>query len=204
VSELPKIGEEHKAKMDAAQGDKPAAKPKWDPKNRDAGKKRVVVAGLIAEAKELITKKGTRMAFAKVEDLSGACELVIFPDSYARNEALVKDERPMLIAGMLEVADGVAKIMVDSISPLEEVLKKTKRMILHLDRLRSEDFSKLHAVLEGHPGATRVEFMMQLPELKKEVSLELETAVTVGVTNEFFETVHSQFGQTDFIEMRLA
>ncbi len=204
VSELPKIGEEHKAKMDAAQGDKPVAKPKWDPKNRDAGKKRVVVAGLITEAKELITKKGTRMAFAKVEDLSGACELVIFPDSYARNEALVKDERPMLIAGMLEVADGVAKIMVDSISPLEDVLKKTKRMILHLDRLKSEDFGKLHTVLEGHPGTTRVEFMMQLPELKKEVSLELETAVTVGVTNEFFETVHSQFGQTDFIEMRLA
>jgi DNA polymerase-3 subunit alpha len=206
VADLPQIGEEHRLKTESVKSpsDRPAEKPKWDPRNRDAGKKRVVVAGLIVEAKDLITKKGTRMAFAKVEDLSGACELVIFPDVFARTESLVRDERPMLIGGLLEVSEGVAKIMVDSISPLEEILKKTKRMVLHLDKLKSDDYSKLQAVLQGHPGPTQVELMMQIPELQKQVSLEPETAMSVSVTNEFFEMVHSQFGQTDFIEMRLA
>jgi DNA polymerase-3 subunit alpha len=198
ICDLPRIGEEHKAKMGAEK-----APVRYDPRNRDAGKKRVVVAGLITEARELITKKGTRMAFAKIEDLSGTCELVIFPDAFARNEALIKDERPMLIGGLLEVEEGNAKIMVDTISPIEEALKKTKRMVLHLDLLESEDYPKLQSVLAGHPGPTRVELVMNLPELGKKVIFETEVDGGVQVSNEFLESIHSQFGKTDFIEMSL-
>ena len=38
------------------------------------------VAGLIVSIKELITKKGSRMAFATLEDLTDSVDLVIFPD----------------------------------------------------------------------------------------------------------------------------
>jgi len=180
----------------------PVAKTKENRWGRDANKKRVIVAGLISDLRELITKKGTRMAFAKVEDLSGSCELVIFPDAFARNEIACRDEKPVLIAGALEVEEGAAKIMVDTVSPMEEILKKTKRMVLHLDRLPTEDYVRLQSVLKDFPGATNVSLEISLKEVNRKVQLEMADEIAVSISNDFFENIHSLFGRTDFIELR--
>lgn len=196
VADLPRIGQEH--------NEKAAKEPpkKYDPRNRDAGKKRVVIAGLITETRDLITKKGTRMAFGRVEDLTGSCELVIFPDTFAKVEAVLKDERPQLIAGLLEVnEEGVAKIIVDSLSPLEDIWKKIKKMTFRLDRLPQEKFEALYAVIAENPGPTTVEFKIFLEDLKQEVSLDVGDLKGVAMTNDFLENIHSQFGTTHFIEV---
>lgn len=39
----------------------------------------VILGGIVAEFKPIQTKKGDRMAFLKLEDLSGECDVVIFP-----------------------------------------------------------------------------------------------------------------------------
>jgi DNA polymerase-3 subunit alpha len=198
VSDLAKVGEEH-AKATAGES-KPEVK-RWDPKNRDAGKKRVVVAGLITEMREIITKKGTRMAFAKVEDLSGSCEIVIFPDAFSKLGQLLKDERPQLMGGVLEVSEGVAKVILDSVSPLEDVLKKTKSLTLHLERLQESEYQKVYQVLSENPGQTKVAVIMKIEELGRTVLIEPETLTGVAISNELFENLHSQLGRTDFIEM---
>ena len=177
-----------------------AAKKDW--KNRDAAKKRVIVAGLITELRELITKKGTRMAFGKIEDLTGAVELVIFPDAFAKNGEMLKDERPMLIGGGLEVEEGVAKIMVDSVSPLEDILKKTKRMVFRLDRIPHEDYGRLQSLMKENPGPTAVSLEIDIPDVSRRVTMDVAEGSGVNVSNEFFEGVHSLFGRTDFIELR--
>ncbi|MEZ0391492.1 MAG: OB-fold nucleic acid binding domain-containing protein [Pseudobdellovibrionaceae bacterium] len=198
VADLPRIGKEFADKQV-----KDEAPKRYDPRNRDAGKKRVIVAGLITELRELITKKGTRMAFAKVEDLTGACELVIFPDTFSKIETLLKDERPLLIAGLLEVSDeGVAKIIVDNLSPLEEALKKTKKMTFRLDGLTQEQYPVLYSVLSEFPGPTLVDFKLFLEDLQQEVLIEAEGLSGVAISNELLENIHSHFGTTQFIEVK--
>ncbi|GIL21256.1 MAG: DNA-directed DNA polymerase [Candidatus Jettenia caeni] len=197
ISELPQILEEHKKKLSLD-----TSKQKYDPRNRDGNKKRVVVSGIITEMRELITKKGTRMAFAKLEDLTGSCELVIFPDSYSKLEGILKDERPLMVGGFLEGEEGVVKIIVDNMAPLEEAMKKTKKMILHLHKIQEEDYERLYSLLAENPGGTKLEVILTLPEMNKEVSLEPEGLEGVMLTNELLENIHSQFGRTDFIEMR--
>ncbi len=198
VADLPRIGKEHSERQV-----KEEAPKRYDPRNRDAGKKRVIVAGLITEMRELITKKGTRMAFAKIEDLTAACELVIFPDVYAKMESLLKDERPMLVAGLLEVSDeGVAKLIVDSLSPLEDVLKKTKKMTFRLDQVPSDQYQILYSVLSEFPGPTQVDFKLVLHELRQEVVMEAEGLSGVMISNELLENIHSHFGTTQFIEVK--
>ncbi|MEN0057253.1 MAG: DNA polymerase III subunit alpha [Bdellovibrio sp.] len=177
-----------------------AAKKDW--KNRDAGKKRVIVSGLITELRELITKKGTRMAFGKLEDLTGSCELVIFPDAFARFEAQLRDERPVLIGGGLEVEEGQAKIMVDNVAPLEDILKKTKRMVLHLDKINPGEYPRLHSLMNEYPGSTSVSFEIEVAEVQRRVLLEAAEMSGISINNEFFEGVHALFGRTDFIELR--
>ncbi len=169
---------------------------------REAGKKRIVVAGLITELRELITKKGTRMAFGKVEDLTGACELVIFPDAFAKNEAMLKDERPVLVGGLLEVEEGVAKIMVDSVSPLEDIMKKTKRMVLKLDQVEPNQYEQLNSLLRDFPGSTGVSLEINLDDMNRKVQIDAPEITGVAISSEFFEGIHSMFGRTDFIELK--
>ncbi|MFS4459994.1 DNA polymerase III subunit alpha [Bdellovibrio sp. HCB2-146] len=176
------------------------AKKDW--KNRDAGKKRVVVAGLISELRELITKKGTRMAFGKIEDLTGSCELVIFPDSFAKFEMQLRDERPVLVGGSLEVEEGAAKIMVDNIAPLEDILKKTKKMVFKLHKIEPADYVRLQSLMKEYPGPTTVSIEIDVPEVERRVTMEIGNTSGVNVNNEFFEGVHMLFGRTDFIELR--
>lgn len=177
-----------------------AAKKDW--KNRDAGKKRIVVAGLVTELRELITKKGTRMAFAKIEDLTGACELIIFPDSYAKFEQQLKDERPVLVGGSLEVEEGVAKVFLDNLTLLEDMLKKTKSMVLRLDKIEPEYYPIVKELMTQHPGAAQVVFECDIDELGRRVILDTPERYTVSVTNDFFEGLHALVGHTDFVELR--
>jgi DNA polymerase-3 subunit alpha len=198
VAELP-------AQMPAAgseEAEAMKAEKKKDWRNRDAGKKRVVVAGLVTELRELITKKGTRMAFGKVEDLTGSCELVIFPDSFARFEQQLKDERPALLQGSLEVEEGNAKIMVDSVAPLEDILKKTKRMILKLDQIQPTEYERLSSLMKEYPGTTAVGFEIEIEDVGRRVLMEMGDSQGVNVNNDFFEGIHSLFGRTDFIELK--
>lgn len=198
VSELPRILEEHKSKPVIEN-----AKQKYDFRNRDGNKKRVIVAGLITESRELITKKGTRMAFGRLEDLTGSTELVIFPDTFKVVEPLIKVEKPLMIGGFLEGEEGTSKIIVDSMIPLEEALRKTKKMVLRLERLEEDHYERLYSVLSEHPGGTPLEVVVGVPELGREVVLETEGLAGVLVNNELLETVHGLFGRTDFIEMRI-
>ncbi|HRO68641.1 MAG TPA: DNA polymerase III subunit alpha, partial [Pseudobdellovibrionaceae bacterium] len=166
-------------------------------------KRRVIVAGLMVELKEFITKKGTRMAFGRIEDLTGSCELVIFPDTFAKYEAACREEKPILVAGQLEVEEGNAKIMVDSVVPFEEMMKKAKKMVFHLDKIDVEDFPKLKSLVGENPGPTGIAFEIQLEDLGRRVQMEPPQGVTgVQLSNDFLENIHAMFGRTDFIELR--
>lgn len=198
VQELPRLASEERpvVPQQPANG--------WDyAARRDAGKRRVILAGIITAPREVITKKGTRMAFGTLEDLSGQVELVVFPDSYQRCELNFKSEGPVLVAGLLEKSeDGPVKILVDSVSPLREALTKVKQMIFHLDKVDPEKFSLLESVIREHPGGARISYEMEISELGQKVAFENTEENGVAPSHEFFETIHQMIGRTDFIEVR--
>lgn len=195
VSELPGILIEH---------EKSAVRenqPKPDFRNRDAHKKRVVVAGLISEMRELITRKGTRMAFAKLEDLTGTAELVIFPDFFAKHETLLKEERPVLVGGFLEVENDNPKLIVDSVLRLEDSMKRIRRLVFDVGSLQENDLPVLAGILQDFTGETPVEFQVHVSDIDRTVKLESESHKGVAVSSQLFEQIHSSFGRTDFIEL---
>ncbi|MFZ4405477.1 MAG: OB-fold nucleic acid binding domain-containing protein, partial [Pseudobdellovibrionaceae bacterium] len=198
LSQMPALLSEHKAKQSTDN-----SKQKYDFRNRDGNKKRVVVSGIITESRELITKKGTRMAFARLEDLTANLELVIFPDSYAKLESLLKEEKPLLVGGFLEGEEGGAKIIVDSVGLLEEAIRKTKKMVLHLDLLDEVHYEKLYSVLTGRTGKVPLELWLKLGDLGQDVLLESGGLTGVQVDQDFLEEIHTLFGHTQFIEMQI-
>ena len=174
-----------------------AGKPKWGEKKNQ---KRVIVAGLITDYKELVTKKGTRMAFAKVEDLTGAVELVIFPDTFARYTEILKEEKPLLIGGSLEIENGNAKIMADSFALFDDVLKKTKKISVRLDKINTEDYDKLDSLLVECKGSTNVRLVMNVDG--QDIEIFAEKPHQIEISDHFFEGARQLFGRTDFIEVQ--
>ncbi|MBL7543754.1 MAG: DNA polymerase III subunit alpha [Bdellovibrionaceae bacterium] len=165
-------------------------------------KRRVILSGIMAEFKEMITKKGTRMAFGKLEDLHGSCELVIFPDVFAKHEADVKSERPLLVGGNLEDTDGAIKIIVDNMVPLEDIIKKSKRVVFNLESFNEDELLVLSGVLKDHPGTTPLSLKMKLKDYDREIEIDHPNISGVSVNNDLFEKIHSHFGRTDFLEIK--
>jgi DNA polymerase-3 subunit alpha len=177
--------------------------------------KRVVVAGLITEFREIITKKGSRMAFARLEDLTGNVELVVFPEPFSKHEMQLKSDQPVLVGGKLEkeeenetpgdeseanASGATCKIMVDRIGILDDVIQKSKHMTFKITREMNEGLPGLSELLQKHPGKTNVELEIELPDLKKKVTM----AVNDGInpSGAFFEGLHGLFGRTDFVEIK--
>jgi DNA polymerase-3 subunit alpha len=81
--------------------------------------KTVHVGGSIVEAREILTKKGQKMAFVRIEDKNGNIEAILFPGAYQKTLGLWQPDTVVLINGKLsakgrdgEMEDEV-KILVD-------------------------------------------------------------------------------------------
>lgn len=73
----------------------------------------VVAAGLIAEAKSLLTKKGDKMMFAKLEDFSGTIEVVVFPDTYKQFHEIMQADRCVALRGTVSHRNGTPSIILE-------------------------------------------------------------------------------------------
>src|SRR5262249_487630 len=114
---------------------------------RHEPKKKVTVGGIVGNIKEFITKKGTRMAFACLEDQTGLVELVVFSESFAKYGEIMKSDRPLIVQGVLEREDQVNKILVDSFMTIESLSSTARELILKLNEATSPNIEKLAAVL---------------------------------------------------------
>lgn len=76
----------------------------------------VVVGGIIANIKKIITKNGNHeMAFIRLSDLTGSCEIVIFPRLYAIAKNLLNPDVIVIIKGKVDEKDDRLTILANDI-----------------------------------------------------------------------------------------
>jgi DNA polymerase-3 subunit alpha len=80
---------------------------------------RVWLFGLPATMKEIATKSGDRMAFVTLEDMDGAIEVTIFPETYRNSVVHLRSGQPLLVRGKLEGSDDGRKILAEEIRLLD-------------------------------------------------------------------------------------
>jgi len=100
---------------------------------------RVILGGMIRDISRKITRNSAMMAFLNLEDLSGVIECIVFPKTYDKVVAYLKDDSIVLVRGRLSIKEEEnPKIIVESLSDLVPV-KNTK---LYL-RFKNMDDAKL-------------------------------------------------------------
>ena len=73
--------------------------------NKGHDGKQVTVGGVVTDMREILTKKGDKMAFVKIEDKTGETEAILFPRTYQTTMGVWERDKIVLIRGKVNARD---------------------------------------------------------------------------------------------------
>ncbi len=157
----------------------------------------VTMGGVIDAVKEIITKRGDKMGFLTLQDLSGSCEVVVFPELYRTAAALIQKDMAIFIRGKVNSRDDVPKVIAEEIVPLEEAKKRFTRLLsidLHTAGLDADMLQRLKEILNRHKGRVPVYLSFRDPAGKVAV-IQPGEEFRVETTDELFQAIESLLGE---------
>ena len=85
--------------------------------------KGVVVAGIVADVRQITTKKGETMAFVRLEDLQGTIDITVFPRLYTDEKDKFALEKIIIVTGKADVRNGRVSVVADFVRDYVEGMK---------------------------------------------------------------------------------
>ena len=163
-------------------------------------KTEVRLAGLLSEIREVMTKKGTRMAFGQFEDLKGKMEVVFFPDTYAGVQDTIKralsEAEPVLLTGEIEVGEEAPKLLAKDLEWVVDAHRDRVQQVvfrISTSTVTQDQLRELKRSLIQHRGKCPVRIDFFDPRFK--TRLDLPKTVGVAATPQMVESVNRIFGE---------
>jgi len=129
---------------------------------QSTGKDEIVTAGLLTNLRVLKSRKGDLYAQGMLEDMTGTCDLLVFPEAYRRLGEKLKLEVPVLIKAGVRIEEGASpKLTIGEITPLEEAQPKLPRALrirIALDVATEAMIDGLHQLFGECQGSAPVLF----------------------------------------------
>jgi DNA polymerase-3 subunit alpha len=202
IEKLKRVNEERasaRAKSPAAAAAQGSVGP--DGRYQRPAKTEVRVCGLLGDVREVMTKKGSRMAFGAIEDLEGKVEVVFFPEAYASLGETLKratsEAMAVVLTGEVEFTDEMPKILAKSIEWAEEAHQgRVSRVLVKLNPSETSP-EQLRALKQGflaHRGKCPVTIEFADPRFKTRLSL--PPSVKVSGTPQMAQSINQIFGKT--------
>jgi DNA polymerase-3 subunit alpha len=138
------------------------------------------VGGVVLGVKMQVTKRGESMARLTLEDLEGVAELIVWPRTLEQARSLAVKDALVLARGRLDLSGDEARVSVDELIPLEQVLARAKALHVSLDPAHPHRAQHLKEWARSHPGSTAL--WLHVKDLKGEVVQ--KASLSVGVTME--------------------
>ncbi|MBC7397682.1 MAG: DNA polymerase III subunit alpha [Bdellovibrionales bacterium] len=181
----------------------PKEAPAWGsgPGGGRPKRKEIKFAGIVTEFKEIMTKKGSKMAFIQVEDYHGRVEVICFPEFYAAHLEILmlakESPDPIIFTGELDIKEGEPKILANHAQKLEDahsgrvvtVMVEIDPTKTAVDQMRS---FKQH-VLKNR-GKSPIQMRFRAPGWK--ANLDLPKELKVDGSPQFTAEVNRIFGNT--------
>ncbi|MBY0516771.1 MAG: DNA polymerase III subunit alpha, partial [Bacteriovoracaceae bacterium] len=138
----------------------------FNPRGQDADPSRrpMVLGGLITGIKVILTKKGDKMAFLNLEDLSGKIECLLFPRIYAEVHEMLSGDEPVLISGHVNLSEDPKKFFPEKITPLKDSADErvtAVRVSLPVERLNLHSLTRVRQILLSYRGTVPIHFVFE-------------------------------------------
>ncbi|HTR52894.1 MAG TPA: DNA polymerase III subunit alpha [Kofleriaceae bacterium] len=159
------------------------------------------VAGVVSQYREMITKKGDKMARFQLEDAEGSLEVIAFPKTFEKVRHVLVSDEPILCTGTVK-NEGTAdasewKMLLETCAPLSELRQqKTSRVDIHLnaDVLTQDQIDELKTILAGAArGACQPVLRLRISH-RSETVIALPDAWAVAPTDELLARLERLFG----------
>lgn len=112
--------------------------------DEQADKAKVSAVVMVPELRQVTTRKGDRMAVLQLEDLTGSCEAVVFPRTYARlADHLMVDAR-LLVWGSVDRRDDRVQLIVDDCRSIDDL----QLLMVELPADQAADIAVQHRLRE--------------------------------------------------------
>ncbi len=109
-----------------------------------ADKAKVSAIAMVSEMRQVTTRKGDRMAILQLEDLTGSCEAVVFPKSYARLADHLMAEARLLVWAAVDRRDERVQLIVDDCRAIDDL----RLLLVELDPDQACDVAVQHKLRE--------------------------------------------------------
>lgn len=161
-------------------------------------KKSAVRLGVLATSVKVHqTRKGDRMAFCQVEDLTGMAEATVFADVYSQARELLHGDQPLLVEARISDYEGrmdnalasgennpqQIKLEVLQVSALSDACSRCDqpvRLRMTTQDVQPEVLDDLKNILARHPGQVPVRMVLDLSEGRCTMELGPRHQVTPG------------------------
>jgi DNA polymerase-3 subunit alpha len=158
-------------------------------------KEQVRICGIVSGIKELITKKGDRMAFVTLEDLTGSLEIIVFPEVYTTSIELLKGEDPLLVSGELDVGEEACKILATEVALLKDVKETLARRVhirLTTPGLEEMKLRQLKGLIQRYRGNCEVQLHIVIPN-RSETVITLPQQLRMAASDEAIADAEALF-----------
>ena len=169
-----------------------------------AGKKGVgdaAIGGIVSQYREMITKKGDKMARFMLEDSEGTLEVIAFPKTFEKVRHVLVSDEPILCSGQVKNEGNAEapewKMLLESAAPLSEMrTQKTTRVDIHLnaDQLTHDQIDELKTILANATRGNCQPFLrLKIPQ-RSETVVMLPDAWAVAPTEDLMTRLERLFG----------
>lgn len=159
------------------------------------------IGGIVSQYREMITKKGDKMARFMLEDAGGTLEVIAFPKTFEKVRHVLVSDEPILCTGQVK-NEGTAeasewKMLLESAAPLSQLREqKTSRVDIHLnaDQMTHDMIDELKTILANATrGNCAAVLRLKIPQ-RSETVIALPDAWAVSPTEELLTRLERLFG----------
>ena len=159
------------------------------------------IGGIVSQYREMITKKGDKMARFMLEDAEGTLEVIAFPKTFEKVRHVLVSDEPILCSGQVKNEGNVEapewKMLLESAAPLSELRQqRTSRVDIHLDAdsLTRDQIDELKTLLANAARGNCLPVLRLKIGQRSETVVPLPDAWSVSPTEDLLTRLERLFG----------
>lgn len=156
---------------------------------------RVRVIGVINNLTLKRDRKGKRMAFLKLEDLTSEIEVVTFSRLYEEFSSYLEEGKLVLLKGRLDMATDSPKIVAEKIVPFSKINASSQRLHVTITEEKREniDLKRLKNIVHSHKGKHTL-YLHVTNSKEQRVTIRSKT-IKVGFSDELISQIEDVLGE---------
>jgi len=115
----------------------------------------------VVAMRSMRSRKGDRWGVLTLQDMTGVLEVLAFPESFGRLEAVFKSNAPLVLKGRVNVEDAGTRLSVMDARRLEDIGQRPPNLMrvrLDMAAVDANIIDELKKLFAGKPGSCSIAF----------------------------------------------